>query len=133
MAMFPPPPGLFSMMKLWPSSFAISSPMKRATSVELPPGAKGTTRRMGFAGYVCAFAPAMKRRRSRNLMSEPVEPCRVVDQDLLAERGIRRPHRKLVEQPGVVDLGEGPHIKLAVTRHRLRVRMRPVGAPDDAI
>jgi len=29
---------------------AISSETKRATSVELPPGAKGTTRRMGLAG-----------------------------------------------------------------------------------
>ena len=36
MAMLPPPPGLFSMTKLVPRPFAISSDMKRATSVELP-------------------------------------------------------------------------------------------------
>jgi len=50
MAMLPPPPGLFSMTKLVPRPFAISSDMKRATSVELPPGANGTSRRMGLLG-----------------------------------------------------------------------------------
>ena len=50
MAMLPPPPGLFSITKLVPRPLPISSDMKRATSVELPPGANGTIRRIGFDG-----------------------------------------------------------------------------------
>ena len=42
--------------------------------------------------------------------SEPVKPRRIVDQDLLADRRVRRPHRQLVEQAAVVDLEQRRHV-----------------------
>src|SRR5258706_10953273 len=59
MAMLPAPPGLFSTTNCCPSPFDISAEKARATIDELPPGAKGTTRRIGLFGYVwaCAAAP----------------------------------------------------------------------------
>ena len=51
--------------------------------------------------------------------SEPVEPRRIVDQDLLADRRVRRPHRKLVEQAAVVDLEQRRHVgRLPAGRRR---------------
>ena len=44
------------------------------------------------------------------LASEPVEPGRIVDQDLLADGGVRRPDRKLVQQPAVIDLEQRRHV-----------------------
>src|SRR6185503_10336452 len=61
MATLPPPPGLLSTMMDWPSPFSISAASVRATIDELPPGANGTTSRIGFVGQVCACAGTAKR------------------------------------------------------------------------
>jgi len=45
-----PAPGLFSTANCWPSPLLISAEKARATIEELPPGANGTTRRMGLEG-----------------------------------------------------------------------------------
>ena len=55
-ATLPPPPGLFSTTIGCPRLFSISAASVRATIDELPPGANGTTRRIGFVGQVCACA-----------------------------------------------------------------------------
>ena len=39
-------------------------------------------------------------------LSKPVQPRRIVDQDLVADRRVRRPDGELIEQPPVVDLVE---------------------------
>jgi hypothetical protein len=49
-AMFPAAPGLLSTNTFWPMVLAISPATARATISELPPGAKGTTRRSGLVG-----------------------------------------------------------------------------------
>ena len=54
-------------------------------------------------------------------------------QDLLADAGVRRPDRKLVEQPPVVDLEQRRYVSHLAAGRRHRIRMRPVGAPDDAV
>ena len=47
--------------------------------------------------------------------------------------GIRRPYRQLVQQPAVVDLEQRRDVGRLLARRCHRVRMRPVGAPDDAV
>src|SRR5918994_5096698 len=49
-----------------PRPFSISAATLRATMVLEPPGAKGTTRRIGFVGYVCASDAAEIANESRN-------------------------------------------------------------------
>src|SRR5882672_6135889 len=56
MAMLPAAPGLFSTTNCWPNGFDISTEKARAMMDELPPGAKGTTRRIGLLGYVWVCA-----------------------------------------------------------------------------
>ena len=51
MAMLPLAPGLFSTNTVWPRLLLISLAADRATISELPPGAKGTSRRMGLLGH----------------------------------------------------------------------------------
>ena len=46
---------------------------------------------------------------SRDL-TKLVKLRRIVDQDLLANRGIRRPYRQLVQYPAVVDLEQWRHV-----------------------
>jgi hypothetical protein len=48
--MAPPAPGTLSTITLWPQARVSSWPIARARMSVLPPGVKGTTRRMGFAG-----------------------------------------------------------------------------------
>src|SRR4051795_5359174 len=55
------------------------------------------------------LAAQIVRRRLRTGASESVKPRRVVDQDRLADGGIRRPDGELIEQPAVVDLVQRPH------------------------
>ena len=50
--MLPLAPGLFSTNTVWPSVLLSSLAADRATISELPPGAKGTNRRMGRVGQV---------------------------------------------------------------------------------
>ena len=49
--MLPLAPGLFSTNTVWPRLLLISLAADRATISELPPGAKGTSRRMGLLGH----------------------------------------------------------------------------------
>src|SRR6202171_2646681 len=56
MAILPAAPGLFSTYTCCPRIFDISAATERPTISELPPGANGTTNRIGFTGYVCACA-----------------------------------------------------------------------------
>ena len=51
---------------------------------------------------------------------EAVEPGRVVDQDLLARGGIRRPDRELVEHATVVDLKQRRQVGRLLARRRRR-------------
>ena len=50
MAMLPAAPGLLSTNTLCPSVLDSSADVERATISELPPGAKGTTKRTDFDG-----------------------------------------------------------------------------------
>src|ERR1700674_3855749 len=54
--MVPAPPALFSTYTDWPSCVVSSCATERATISELPPGAKGTTKRIGFEGHAWALA-----------------------------------------------------------------------------
>src|SRR4051812_10797313 len=49
--MLPPAPARFSITTAWPSAVESRSPTRRAKMSVDPPGAKGTTRRMGLDGY----------------------------------------------------------------------------------
>src|SRR5437870_13148782 len=64
-------------------------------------------------------------------MSEPVKPRRIVDQDLFADRRIRRPYWKLIEQTAVVDLKQRRDLGRLAAGRRHRARMRPIRAPKD--
>src|ERR1700675_2646704 len=78
MAMLPPAPGLFSTTNCWPSPLLISAEKARATMEELPPGAKGTIRRIGLVGYVCAGAAAAQQiaaANTANFDSTRLPPC----------------------------------------------------------
>jgi hypothetical protein len=52
----PAAPGRLSMMIGCPNVSVILCPTMRATMSEPPPGAYGTTMRMGFVGYAAAVA-----------------------------------------------------------------------------
>src|SRR4051794_17429944 len=54
--MLPPAPGRLSTMMLWPIAVVIFSASMRAIRSPALPGGKGTTKRIGFAGYGCAAA-----------------------------------------------------------------------------
>src|SRR5712692_7028977 len=62
---------------------------------------------------------------------EPVEPRRVVNQDLLADRSVRHPLRQLVEEEAVVDPERRGNLGQRLAAAVIRIRMRPVGAPHD--
>jgi hypothetical protein len=62
MAMLPAAPGLLSTKTFCPRVLESSAAVERATISELPPGAKGTTKRMGRVGQAsCASAVAGSR------------------------------------------------------------------------
>src|SRR3954468_12022432 len=50
MATTPAPPGLFSTNTVWPSCLVSSAATERATISDVPPGAKGTRKRIGLEG-----------------------------------------------------------------------------------
>src|SRR5258707_5959846 len=77
-------------------------------------------------------APLTTRRQPTH-SSKPVKPCRIVDQNLFAGRRIRRPYRKLIEQTAIVDLKQRLHVGRFSAGRRYRIRMRPIGAPDNAV
>ena len=52
----PPPPALFSTSTCWPSSLLRPGATMRATMSVVPPGAKGTIRRIGLLGKAWARA-----------------------------------------------------------------------------
>src|SRR4051812_1910790 len=56
MPTLPEPPVLFSMMSGCPSSLDTDSPVSRADTSAVPPGAKATRRRTGFSGHACERA-----------------------------------------------------------------------------
>src|SRR5215470_18789976 len=56
MATLPAPPGLLSITIGCPSGPSISCATARATMDELPPGANGTTSRIGLVGNCCPCA-----------------------------------------------------------------------------
>ena len=62
---------------------------------------------------------------------KPIEPRRIVHEDLVADRRIGRPHRQLIQQPAVINLEQGD-IRGCAPGGCSR-RMRPVRAPDDAL
>src|SRR5260221_13683895 len=64
--MFPPAPGLFSMIPCCFHSGASREPNERPTTSVAPPGGKGTTMRTSFSGY-CAYAGAATARPRRML------------------------------------------------------------------
>ena len=74
----PPALGLFSMMIVWPRGLDIDCAMTRAT-VSVGPGAKGTIRVTGCAGYCCApaavatKAAAKARMRVLSISSSPMK------------------------------------------------------------
>src|SRR6185295_10730105 len=70
--MFPPPPPLFTTMICWPRPFSISAAKKRATMLELPPGANGTSRWIGFVGYACA--PAFEKIKNSRREANRIRP-----------------------------------------------------------
>src|SRR5512134_2785801 len=48
------PPGRFSTTTGWPHASVSLGPIRRAWMSAGPPGANGTIKRIGFAGYCCA-------------------------------------------------------------------------------
>ena len=59
MAILPAAPGLFSTKTFCPKVLESSAAVERATISELPPGAKGTTKRTGRVGQASSAARAM--------------------------------------------------------------------------
>ena len=59
MAILPAAPGLFSTNTFWPKVLDSSTAVERATISELPPGANGTTKRMGRVGQLSSAARAL--------------------------------------------------------------------------
>ena len=55
-AMLPPAPGWFSTMFGWPTRSPRLAATMRVTTSAGPPGAKGTSQRIGFVGQSCAKA-----------------------------------------------------------------------------
>src|SRR6185369_7672224 len=84
----PPPPGLLSTITGWPRRLPRGPDMARATMSAPPPGANGTTRRIGRLGYSCALAPRASAAimRARKVL---IMVCRSVEVDVagLGERG----------------------------------------------
>ena len=64
-AIVPAPPGLFSTNTDWPSCLLSSCATLRDTTSELPPGANGTTKRIGLVGQLCAAAARGRRIKAR--------------------------------------------------------------------
>ncbi len=64
-AIVPAPPGLFSTNTDCPSCLLSSCATLRDTTSELPPGANGTTKRIGLVGQLCAAAASGARLRVR--------------------------------------------------------------------
>src|ERR1700730_16854949 len=56
MPIVPPAPVLFSITTCWPIVREICSPTTRAKKSNPPPGASGTMKRTGAAGYACCLA-----------------------------------------------------------------------------
>src|SRR5439155_14427545 len=65
--------------------------------------------------------------------SESIQPCRVVDQNGLPHGSVRRPDRQLIHDAAIVDLQERRDVGSFPARDSGRVRVRPVGAPHDAL
>src|SRR6188768_3206620 len=53
-----PPPARLSTTTVWPKTFVSRSDRRRAITSLLPPGAKGTTMRIGLVGHGSAAKPA---------------------------------------------------------------------------
>lgn len=64
--------------------------------------------------------------------SKPVEPRRIVHEDFVADRRIRRPHRQLIQQPAVINLQQRCDVRRLAPGWRPR-RMRPIRAPNNAV
>src|SRR5256712_9322975 len=62
---------------------------------------------------------------------EAVQMRRIIHQDPAPGGRIRGPHRQLVQQAAVIDLEQGRDLGRLAPRRRVRVR--PIGAPDDAL
>src|SRR5437868_8848110 len=65
--------------------------------------------------------------------SKLVKARRIVHENALADAGIGFPHRKLVEELAVIDLEQGRDVGRLPARWRDRIRVRPIGSPDDAV
>ncbi len=72
-AMLPLAPGLFSTNTVWPRLLVSSLAAERATISELPPGAKGTSRRIGLLGQpACAWAELSSPGKAETAASAPL-------------------------------------------------------------
>src|SRR5437868_1924612 len=64
-----PAPGLLSITTGWPRRGASFSPIERATMSTPPPGGKGTTKRIGFAGYCASAAAGASARKTARMQN----------------------------------------------------------------
>ena len=92
--------GLCHLLTAWPHRRRCSLRASHGPGVKSPSKANAWSRALHRRSIARVIAPAER-------STEPSEPRRVIDQDLLAHRRVRRPRRKLVEQFSVVDRNSG--------------------------
>jgi hypothetical protein len=85
-----------------------------------------------LAGVAVVYATDRKKRAVYQ-SSKAVQPCGIVDQDFLAHCGIWHPDRKLVHETTVIDRGKRSDFRAGPNRGGLRIGMRPVAAPENAV
>src|SRR6476620_2994861 len=65
--------------------------------------------------------------------SEPVEPLRIVDQNLLPRRRVRNPLGEQVQHAAVIDIKRRRDVRRLTAIDLCGIGMRPVATPDQAI
>src|SRR5437762_1737851 len=75
---------------------------------------------------------ARKIRHPGRYVLEIVQPGRVVDQNLAANRSAAGPERQLVQRQAVVDIEKRRHC-IELPAGNCVMRVRPVGTPEDAL
>jgi hypothetical protein len=87
-----PAPGRFSTITCWPRLFVISAAVVRANVSVAPPGANGTSMRIGLFGKLCACAVALSRpaankpalRANMDILFSSLERARIMPASLAA-------------------------------------------------
>src|SRR5271170_1334284 len=79
--------------------------------------------------------PLVNARRSAGAdpESKAVEPLGIVNQNSLARGGVGRPLGEQVQHTAVIDRECGGDVRGLAAGHLVRVRMRPVAAPDQTL